>query len=211
MFEIALLSCFTLFVLGIIALIAGYGIWFRKRLTAGMTLFSGKFGFETEIPGNPVFGYPSAHGNYGERPVKVYTIQNKSFDMHDLFTIAEMDINESGDFSFCVRARNFIMKFDSLLQPLPEITTGDENFDRQFIIKTNEEKRMRDLIDPELKKILLDGSAKYPYFNLSFDGSVLKARRQGTFISENVRESVEFILPLMSAIAGRLKPTAATY
>ncbi len=211
MIEIILLICFALLVIGIIAAIVVYGFWFRKKITAVMTDFSRQYGFETELPANPVFGYPSAHGLYKDLPVRIYTIQSKSFDMHDLFTMIDMDTDRNTGFEFSIKARNIVFKLDAFMQSKAEMKTGDESFDQKIMIHSNRKDWLISLLTDELKKIILDGSAKFPYFNLTFDGATLNAKRQGTFIADNVRASIEYLLPMFPEVIRqiRLIPSAS--
>ncbi len=205
MFETLLLVFFTLFVLGIAGAIVAYGLWFRKKLSSSLNDFSAKFGFRVEVPGNPVFGYPSAEGTFRDHPVRVFTVQNKSFDMHDLFTIVEMETEPEINLRFSVHERSPVFRFGDLLKSLPEILTGDGYFDSLMTVHGTDKEKILRLLDEDMKKNLLEGSGKYPYFNLSLEDYRMSARRQGTMISREVRESAEYMLPLMDTILRKLK------
>jgi hypothetical protein len=206
MFEIILLLFIGLFLLGIVALVVLYAYWFQKKNTVFTQTFADKFQFHLEIPKSKLFGYPLIHGVYRDHELRIFTFQNKSFDMHDLFTVIEIAVQESGEFAFAIQERNLLSKLNPAFRHFEEITTGDEHFDRRFILKTNDPDKLKTLLTENIRNRFLNLTEKFSFLNVTFDGSVLVTKRQGTMISDRVRESIEEMMNVMVEIAYPLKP-----
>lgn len=210
MFEIILLILIILFLLGVTLLIAVYGKWFIKKNTAAAEAFAGKYQLSVEQPKNRWFGYPKIFGEYNGHELRIVTFQNRSYDMHDLLTELRMDTADCGDFAFAVFENRFLSRLQPAFRPFEEAKTGCADFDQKFTVKTNDIGKVKSIMNEAIRSRMTGLIGIQAFFNLSFDGTTLICRRQGTMVSDVVTVSLDQMLPVMAQIADELKQYAVT-
>ncbi len=205
MFEIILLILIVLFLLGVAALIAVYGKWFIRKNTAAAEAFAVKYKLSVERPKNRWFGYPKIFGEYNGHELRIVTFHNRSYDMHDLVTELRMDAVDCGDFAFAVFENRFLSRLQPAFRPFEEAKTGNADFDLKFTVKTNDMAKVKSILTDPIRLRMTGLIGIQAFFNLSFDGTTLNCRRQGTMVSDVVTVSLDHMLPVMALVADELK------
>ncbi len=206
MFEIILLILIGLFIMGLAGLVVVYGYWSQKKNSEQSSQFADKYGLTVDYPKSKLFGYPVIYGKRRGYDFRIYIIQNKSFDMHDLFTVIDCTVQVSGAFAFAIFERTFISKLYPAFRGFEEIVTGDALFDQRFVIKTNNPSALIALMDESLRQKLMAMADRHTFINITFDGTALQTKRQGTMVSEQVRTAASDMLDLLAEMAVRLNP-----
>ncbi|MBZ0186315.1 MAG: hypothetical protein K8F91_08720 [Candidatus Obscuribacterales bacterium] len=84
-----------------------------------------------------------------------YTMHPGSKGQSDYSTV-EVNYKSTGDFKFAIHPEGFVQGFQKLLG-MQDIVIGHEDFDKGFIVKGNDEERVKKLFeDAALKRLILD-------------------------------------------------------
>jgi len=146
----------------------------RRRITENWRMLASRTGLVME-PGS-FMTMPSISGTFQGRPARVYTYTVSHGRSSTRYTAASLQVKNPGSLVFEVRRENL---FDSIGKALgaQDVQIGVEDFDRQFLIKSQPESLARDLLgmDSNLRSII----AAIPNVNITYGGSTILYKQTG--------------------------------
>jgi hypothetical protein len=150
---------------GVIALVVRWAAQQRRLRAQAWGGVAQRLGLQY---GNDVIsGY--RHG----RPVRLAVVVRGSGKNQQSFTVASSMLPMPLDVGFAMRAHGF---FEDLFRGGRDIPIGDPVFDQRFMIQGDEDHRVRALLTPSLRHLLLTQLAPNTTFSLSDQGMVVETR-----------------------------------
>jgi hypothetical protein len=191
--------------LGLITLIIG--LW-NRLLIKNYKLLASRLGWIADLPPfrwNPFCTNEpfSIKGVYRDRSTHVYP-HREGYGKHSKsYTVLTMGVKSAGAFEFDVLKQGFFKQFFES-ERRKDIHTGDEDFDRAFIVKSNDEPFMRGLLTPHIMSRMMELNDRYKGFNVTFQHGSLRYKRAIDIISKayvnEFKEMIDFFADLADQI-----------
>lgn len=107
------------------------------------------------------------------QPVEVALVQRGSGKSRRTYTVVSSELRTAYDVGLTVRSHGF---FEDLFLASRDVLVGDPAFDQRFIVQGDEDHRVRALLGPRLRRLLLEGLHARPSFVLSDSGFVVECQ-----------------------------------
>lgn len=172
----------------------------RRKLRESFAVFAERLGCPASIPKGFFGGFPSINGVYRKRSLRVYMFtrssgsgKNRSSTTYTAFTIP---VTNADGFEFHVYEQGF---FTTLLTKfgMQDILIGDEAFDKEFIVKSNNEEKVRAMLSPMIVTKFMDFAERYTAFGIQLKGDQFYYEAPETVTNEKhmlrYEEKINFI------------------
>ncbi|MBX7150083.1 DUF3137 domain-containing protein [bacterium] len=206
--EQLIIPFFVFFFLGIAVLIFLFGIRQKQKLRENFAVFAEKLGCPAQIPQGYFGGFPSLSGNYRKHALRVYMFtrtsgcgKNRSTTTYTAFTIS---VNNSANFEFNIFEQGFFTTLATKLG-MQDIQIGDEIFDKEFIIKSNNETMVTNFLSPGIKQQFLEMAERYTAFGVKLNGQQFYYEAANTLASSSFGEKLETLINFMCDLADRVE------
>ncbi|MBL7996302.1 DUF3137 domain-containing protein [bacterium] len=203
-----LLFAFVILLFGcIFGLIVYLAVRQRKKLLEGFTVFAERLGCPASIPTGFFGGFPSLNGVYRERTLRVYMFRRASGSGKNrkskTYTAFTLHVDNPDGFQFNIYEQGF---FSTLLTKfgMQDILTGDEAFDREFIVKSNNEEKVRAMLSPPVAAKFMEFAARYTAFGVELKGDQFYYEAPETIVGEKHMLRFEEKINFMCDISDRL-------
>lgn len=179
----------------------------KSKLREYFSIFSAKLGCSATIPEGFFDGFPSINGNYRKRPLQVYMFKRSSGSGNNrrstTYTAFKIPVDKTDGFEFHIYEQGF---FTTLLTKLgmQDIQIGDEAFDKEFIVKSNQEEKVRTMLTPMIMSKFLELAERYVAFGVQFKGGQFYYEAAATITSEKTMMQFEEMINFMCDIADQL-------
>lgn len=206
--EQLIIPFFVFFFLGIAVLIVLFGIRQKRKLRENFASFAEKLGCTAQIPQGYFGGFPSLTGNYRKRPLSVYMFTRSSGSGKSrsttTYTAFKIDVNNSENFEFNIFEQGFFTTIATKLG-MQDIQIGDDVFDKEFIIKSNNEPMVINLLTPGIKQQFMEMAERYPSFGIKLSGQQFYYETANTLASGAFAEKLETLINFIGDLADRVE------
>ncbi|KAB2879323.1 DUF3137 domain-containing protein [bacterium] len=179
----------------------------RRKLRKSFAFFAERLGCPASIPTGFFGGFPSLNGVYRKRSLRVYMFSRSSGSGKNrrskTYTAFTLHVDNPDDFQFNVYEQGF---FTTLLTKfgMQDISIGDEAFDKEFIVKSNNEEKIRSMLSPMLLTKFMDFAERYTAFGVELKGDRFYYEAPETIIDEKHMLRYEEKINFMCDISDRL-------
>ena len=179
----------------------------RKKMREYFSVFADKLGCTVSIPEGFFGGFPSISGAYRNRSLHVYMFTRSSGSGKNqrstTYTAFTLDVRNPEAFEFHIYEQGF---FSTLLTKfgMQDIQIGDEAFDKEYIVKSNNESKVRNMLTPMLISKFMDFADRYTGFGIRLKGSQFYYERPVSITNEKTllqfEEKINFICDIADQI-----------
>lgn len=191
----------------IFALVFYLAVRQRRKMCEYFAIFADKLGCPASIPEGFFGGFPSLSGIYRKRSLRVYMFKRSSGTGNNrrttTYTAFEIQVSNTDGFEFHVYEQGL---FTTLLTKfgMQDIQSGDEVFDKEFIIKSNDEEKIRNMLTPPIISKFMDFAERYTAFGVQLKGNRFYYEAPVTITGENSMQRFEEMINFMCDIADQL-------
>ncbi|MCB9233518.1 MAG: hypothetical protein H6581_17815 [Bacteroidia bacterium] len=176
-----------------------------KRLNEQVQKLADEMGLEAYLVEPKAFSfrpdYPTIRGKLGESDVTVYFYKTGSGKHQQFWTAADLTVYNPGRKTFKILKENFLTKIGKVFGG-QDIQVGDPEFDKEFILKSNDEGFFTSLLsDPIRDQMMRVWVERKPAGNLELQGNRLKYVENGFMNSMIQTARMKQVLILMSALS----------
>jgi len=177
----------------VIGIAAAIGITQRRRMTEGFGSVAARTGLQVE-EGN-FLRAPRMTGNYRGRATQIYTYQVRTGKNSTTYTAVTMEIANPNHYTLTLRREHALDALGKKLG-MKDISVGDNEFDRQFVVKSEPE-----ILAPEMIRRygnLRDAITRIPRIHVDLKDSTLRHHERG---SQSNPDALISILDVLYGIA----------
>lgn len=199
-------SVFVFFCIFVLILV--FALRQRRKMREYFTLFAQKLSCASNIPEGFFGGFPSISGTYRKRSLHVYMFTRSSGSGKNrrstTYTAFTLDVHNPDGFEFHIYEQGL---FSTLLTKfgMQDIQTGDEAFDKEYIVKSNDESKVRTMLNPMLTAKFMDFAAKYTAFGIRLKGSQFYYERPVTITNDTMLQQFEEKINFICDIADQIE------
>jgi hypothetical protein len=207
--ETALIFVTVFFIFfGIFGFAISFAIRQRRKLREQFAAFAAKLGCQAHIPEGFFGGLPSCNGSYRKRNLVLYMFTRSSGSGKNrrttTYTAFTLDVNNPEGFEFNIYEQGF---FTTLLTKfgMQDIQIGDEAFDKEFIIKSNNENMVRSMLSPMIMSKFIDFAQRYTAFGIKLNGSQFYYEAPISIASEKIAMQFEEKINFFCDVADQIE------
>jgi hypothetical protein len=130
-----------------------------------------RFGFEAP---------PTVEGRYHDRPVRFFNFATGSGKSQTTWSAVSATIGDTSDFTLELASANFLSRI-VIARSLPDIKVGDPEFDRAFVVRSNDAAHATAALLPEIRAHLLRERELGALGHLTVKGGVVRDAEVGAF------------------------------
>lgn len=209
LFENETMVFVSLFILSacIFAVVLYLAVQQRRKLLEYFEIFAQKIGCPANIPEGFFGGLPSLNGVYRKRSLRVYMFKRSSGSGKNrrttTYTAFTLEVANPDALVFHIYEQGF---FSTLLTKFgaQDIQIGDEAFDKEFMIKGNNEEKVRGMLTPMIMSKFMDFAERYTAFGIQLKGDQFYYEAPVTISSERSLQRFEEMINFMCDIADQL-------
>ncbi len=190
------------FVIVILAL--GFAFWRWKKMCGVMEEFALSHGLQFHAAPMFLISNPSLSGMIRGFTVSIYLIKKGSGKNSSVYTVLDVSLQNSKPFQFHIYEAGLMSGLGKIFG-MQDIEIGDENFDRKFVIKSNDATLISSFLSPSVRDSFLAAADKYANWGVEFNGQKLNYKRQGTFSSSRIIAEFEDMISLFCDLGEHLK------
>lgn len=205
-----------------LALVFGFGIFAvvmaiskqqKKKIHTQFELMAERLGLQLSIQDLDFFSslfkeaYPELTGNLNERyPVRIFMFTRGSGKHRKTFIAFELTCNNPQKHNLTLMIEGFFRKIGKAIGMQEDIQIRDDEFDNQFIIKSNNHLFAKQILaDPDLREEFLQNHRAFLSGTLKLDKNVIHYEAQATLSTPQVASQLEQMLKLSLLLAHRLE------
>ncbi len=179
----------------------------KRRMVANFEAFAARMGCQANIPQGFFGGFPSCHGTYRNRPLRVFMFTRSSGSGKSrsttTYTAFEIDVDNPDGFEFHIFEQGFFTSMAVKLG-MQDIQIGDDEFDKEYIIKSNNESKVIELLTPMIKQKFMEFADQFPGFGVKLQGAKFYYESAGTMAGETFVTRIETMIQFMCDLADQL-------
>lgn len=184
----ALISLCIFATVVVVILTAGY--YRAEKAGENLEELSKRLGLVLKTTGR-FFKKHSLSGGFRGKPAEVYSYTTGSGKSTRHWAAIAVTVSKTGGLTFSLERKTVFIDFFARMFRRNDVKTGDEIFDRQWVLKTNQPELMRAILLPELRQKLMhyagDGISS-PSFKL--ETYRVQYSEQGSFSSDKVCQRI---------------------
>lgn len=192
---------------GVFVLIFVLGQRQKRKIAANFEAFAAKMSCQANIPQGLFGGFPSCQGTYRNRPLRVYMFTRSSGSGKSrsttTYTAFEIDVNNPDGFEFNIFEQGFFTSI-AVKFGMQDIQIGDDEFDKEYIIKSNNEAKVMELLTPMIKQKFMEFADRFPGFGVKLQGAKFYYESAGTMAGEAFMTQIETMIQFMCDLADQL-------
>ncbi len=198
---------FSIFIV-IFAVSIFFGVRQRKKIREQFAAFAAKLGCEAHIPEGFFGGLPSCRGKYRKRNLTVYMFTRSSGSGKNrrttTYTAFTLDVTNPEGFEFNIYEQGL---FSTLLTKfgMQDIRIGDEAFDKEFIIKSNNESMVRAMLTPAILSRFMEFAQKYTAFGIQLKSQQFYYEAPRAISNEKTAQQFEEKIEFFCDIADQIE------
>ncbi|MCP4439003.1 MAG: hypothetical protein GY810_08685 [Aureispira sp.] len=206
--EFIIISIVVLFTIGILAFV----FWFLKRTYAKVEVqwkqLAEDLGLNIDIPESNwrwiMQQYPSVYGNYEGFQISCYTFARRSGKHTVIYTGFQMHLDNSKRKTLSLYKEGFFSKIGKALGG-QDIQIGHDEFDKKFIIKSNDDRFAKSLLDPRMRDLVLRKSHLFASDIELTEEDELKYEARLQIAKDSQREDFVDLIKLTTTLAKRIQ------
>jgi len=186
---------------GVLLAFAGVAIYQAKQAGKNFVAMADKLGLTLETTGR-FFKKHRLTGQLRGKPVEVFSYTTGAGKSRRTWAAMAVAVGKTGGLTFSLERKVAFIDFFARLFRKIDVKTGDEVFDQQWLLKTNQPELMRAILLPELRQKLM----RYAGDGISSPGFKLETYRvqyseQGSFSTMKVCRRIEECTGLLCDLA----------
>lgn len=180
----------------------------RRKVREYFSVFAGKLACAASIPEGFFGGFPSITGTYRKRSLHVFMFTRSSGSGKNrrstTYTAFTLDVRNPDGFEFHIYEQGF---FSTLWTKfgMQDIQIGDEAFDKEYIVKSNDESKVRGMLTPMLITKFMDFAERYTGFGIRLKGSQFYYERPVTITNDKALQQFEEKINFICDIADQIE------